>query len=154
MYSYKKCQKIDCKVSPYSANFKFLFLKNNLFLPIKNNSNCDSSFFIYIIICIRCNSFYIGEYGRLVKDRLKEHLYCIKTFIPYVKFNSVSKHFNLKGYNYSEDFKFLILNTNLLNMDERKHIERKLILLLKNFDIKIMNEDFSSVYNNLYSIKC
>ena len=54
----------------------------------------------------------MGEFGRCVKDRIREHLYSIDKFVPYNKHTPVSCHFNLSGHN-KKYFRFMIFRQNL-----------------------------------------
>jgi hypothetical protein len=151
---YKKCNNSNCNVCKFSSNSSVIKFTNNLKLPISCFSSCDSSNFIYFIKCKKCNYFYIGESSRTVKERLNEHVYYIKSFIPYIKnFKSTSIHFNLKGHNLS-DFSFYIFSKDLVDDTYRFHIEAKLIYIMKNIlKVNIMNNKFPSPFNNIYDIR-
>ena len=151
---YIKCNNEDCNVCRFSSNSNLIKFTNNLKFPINCSSSCDSSHIIYFIKCKKCNYFYIGESSRTAKERLGEHLYYIKNFVPYIKnFKSTSIHFNLKGHDLS-DFSFYIFSTDLKDDTYRFHLEAKLIFILKHiFKIKLMNNKFPSFYNNIYDIK-
>jgi hypothetical protein len=154
---YKKCEDINCLVCIYSSNFYFIKI-NDLFLPIRNNSSCDSVGIIYIICCFKCNYFYIGESGRTVKDRIYEHLRNIKNF-NYNIINSlinindtcIAEHFNKKGHNLLIDFKFCIFESKVTNTEIRKSIETDLINLFKLFNINILNNKFKQPNRNKIS---
>ena len=83
--------------------------------------------------------------------RIKEHLKSILKFQPYIKFTPVSNHFNLNDHSI-KDFSFFVYEINLDNDFKRKFIERKLIKLLKDNNVKLINIDFSSIYSNNYQI--
>ena len=106
----KKCKIYSCKVCPYFSNSYFLKI-NNFYLPIDFDTNCNTKSAVYAINFTLCKDiYYIGETGRLVSTRIKEHLRDIKHFIAYIQFNSVvSHHFNLKGHILDRDFKFYVL---------------------------------------------
>ena len=67
-------------------------------IEITDRFDCISANVIYCITCTRCKMLYIGETGRGLGDRFREHL------IDRVKNNDrdaskpVSKHFNLPGH--------------------------------------------------------
>ena len=122
-------------------------------LPLKNNSDCNSSGVIYIIKCKKCKCFYIGESSRTITTRIKEHLYSINSFIPYSKHTPVSCHFNLPSHNKDKDFLFTIYQSNIANNFERRLVERKLIMQLLFHNINLINIDTSSsIYLNNFNI--
>ena len=137
-YKYKNCTNSICNICKFS--YKLSFLKNNtLFLPFKSNSNCNSIGFIYIIICKKCNVFYIGESKRKVKDRLNEHIRNIKNFkinlneslINIANKTEVAIHFNERGHDLESDLKFCIFECNINFDPYRKSIETDLINMFK-----------------------
>ena len=153
-FNYKKCNKTSCKLCIYSDNSKYLYLpKNgNFFLPITTNATCTSSQIVYIIKCIKCNVFYIGETGRTALVRIREHICNIKKFIPFEeRVTSVSQHFNLKGHT-PDDFKFIIISKNL-EISSRIFLEKKLIYLFQLHKINIINTEFPNIYSNNLSIR-
>ena len=149
---YYNCNNLNCKICSFSLNYKYLLLNNNFYLPIFNNSNCKSSHFIYIILCEKCNCFYIGQSYRTVEKRLIEHINNIKKFICYEKYNTVvSIHFNLKGHTLKH-FKFIIIANNIIDDNLRLHIEAKYINLFLQLNQKILNDHTPYIYNNINKI--
>ena len=149
--SYKKCNLSNCSICSFSNSLKFLNL-NSLYLPILTNASCISTKVVYILHCNKCNSFYIGETSRTVKDRISEHLGDINYFRPYEKrVTPISKHFNLFDHSLS-NFSFVVFDKDL-DDDLRLNLEAQLIQLFLRLKIKIINEKFPSMYNNLFKIK-
>ena len=147
---YKRCTQKDCLICKYSNEQSYLKL-NNFFLPISTNASCNSSKIIYIIKCNKCNFYYIGESKRTVKARISEHLRSIKFFIPYTKYiTPVSIHFNLKDHVIS-NFNFFIFDENLDDI-LRFNIEAQIIRLFQLLNIKLLNESYPSIYNNIFKI--
>ena len=153
-FRYRMCMKVNCIICKFSLNINYLFLPNfnNFFLKIYNNTNCNTNNLVYVIKCIKCDAFYIGETGRSASKRISEHIQDISKFLPYKKYTSVSRHFNLKGH-IEDDFKFFIYKSDFTSSYERKYTERTLIYFFKKFNIHIINEDFPSIYNNLFQVK-
>ena len=58
---------------------------------IQQSFTCVSSALIYAIICIRCGELYIGQTGRRLADRCREHLGNIRRNTTD---NDVARHFN------------------------------------------------------------
>lgn len=145
-YHFKKCDKINCKICKFSQPFHY-FNCNNLTIPFRSNSNCESIGFIYIIYCLKCKHFYIGESGRKVKDRLDEHLKNIINFkkdlnnslINLDKCSETAIHFNLSGHDIKKDFRFCIFENNVNNKEIRRSIETDLMHLFKNTNNIIIN---------------
>jgi hypothetical protein len=94
-----------------------------------------------VIICKKCNLFYIGESGRSAKVRLSEHLNNIDN---YIKFGShlteVSSHFGQHNHDKNKDISFSILRKDVSDTFKRKSIEADLINVFKSFNIGILND--------------
>lgn len=86
-----KCLNINCKKCDY-------IMEGNTFKSTHNNSqyfvrgkiDCTSSNLIYLITCNKCGLQYVGETGRMLRDRINDHLSRIRTHKP----TPVGKHFN------------------------------------------------------------
>jgi len=113
--SIKKISKCNnCRICNFIYKSSFIKLKNNYNFYMLSNGNCNSSNLIYIIICIKCNIFYIGETSNTLCKRISDHLDDIINFIPF-EVNTkkeVAYHFNLKPHNYLYDFKCLLFRDN------------------------------------------
>ena len=83
-YFSKPCILINCKVCEFLYIRDSIKFNKDFCLPIQNESDCNSIGCIYIIYCNLCNCYYIGETGKSLKVRLKQHIYKIKTFIQAV----------------------------------------------------------------------
>ena len=136
IYSTKKCNK--CFICNFVLETSFLNLNNTFILPLKSNCNCESKKVVYIIKCLKCNIFYIGESEGSAKNRIKQHIYSIKRFIPYQTMHSlvVAEHFRLKEHVLSEHFRFCIFNKNL-DTNFRMSVETDLINLFRQFSTTI-----------------
>ena len=133
----KKCNdKCFCKFNYDKNQIKI----NSFILPMFTNSNCQLSRCIYILICVKCYIYYIGQTGRSFSDRFYQHAYNIKKFKAIVNEKSeVAQHFNLKTHNYINDLKFLIFKDNL-ELSERLSIENDLINLFLKLRLNILNK--------------
>jgi hypothetical protein len=138
--SNRKCTNNNCKICKL-FNIKRCCLNNQFSLPILDNCSCDSQNIIYVIICKKCNLFYIGESGRSAKVRLSEHLNNIDN---YIKFGShlteVSSHFGQHNHDKNKDISFSILRKDVSDTFKRKSIEADLINVFKSFNIGILND--------------
>ena len=72
----------------------------------KHNITCNSSNVIYCIECTKCQKRYVGQTKIKIKERLREHIYGIKT----QKETDVSYHFNTEGHRGRHDMKVYILD--------------------------------------------
>ena len=138
-----------------------IIFEKDLFLPKQNNSSIE---IIYIINCMKCNVFYIGESKRATKDRIREHLNNIKklrlakekdiidVLINENKWSEVAKHFNLSEHNLDDHFKFYVFDSNVINDECRFSIETDLINIFKELNLNILNDvnKQPSVYNTKY----
>ena len=123
----KKCKKNNC-YSCYFLNEDNFIKFNSFYLPIQDNTSCESIGVIYIIKCKLCPVFYIGETERTAVKRLNEHLYDIDKFTPYIMTSSpVAYHFNLKNHNKMDHLEFFILTDNINDINLRKYWEAQYI---------------------------
>ena len=97
--------------------------------------------FIYCITCTLCNKLYIGESGRKLGDRFREHLLDVKN-----KGSDLSKpmarHFNLPGHSH-EHMEIYGTYLHLGNNETRKRKEQRLIFKLGTLAPNGINERFS-----------
>ena len=157
-FKYKKCNNTNCTICKFSLNYHF-FNCRNLMLPFKSHSTCHSLGIIYIIFCMKCKLFYIGESERSVKKRIGEHINKITFFkknimnslIDFDRQSEVAIHFNQTGHNYIDDFRFCIFESNVINKEIRRSIETDLINIFKNSNNKIINS--VNKQPSLYNIK-
>lgn len=91
---------------------------------ITKSFTCTSTNIIYGIICLKCGILYIGETGRQLKERIREHLRDVKK-------NTMNKevaiHFNQSGHSIQDLGVFGIqyfLNQNKRRLEESKLIKK------------------------------
>ena len=110
------------------------------------NSNCNSINSVYIIVCIKCKCFYVGETERTIRKRIIEHLSKIRSFLKYgINKNEVSLHFGNESHSVNRDFKFVIFKNDLLR-EARKSIEADLINIFKRVNANIINDYIPNIY--------
>ena len=126
----------------YVAAKKFWFgtveLIENLFFHI---ANCTTSNIIYCITCSLCNKLYIGESGRKLGDRFREHLLDVKNKGSDLS-KPVARHFNLPGHSH-EHMEICGIYLHLGNNETRKRKEQGLIFKLGTLAPNGINERFS-----------
>ena len=105
---------------------------------IEQEVDCQTKNVIYCITCKKCKMQYIGETGRVAKERFKEH-------ISYVENKQLEKatgeHFNLRGHSVS-DMEFAVLEK-VFSQDPGVRKERE-SLYIKNFNTKYKGINKSS----------
>ena len=57
--------------------------------------NCSSTGVIYLTTCTHCNKQYVGQTGRKLKERMREHLYNM-----YQKKEVTGLHYSLPGHSH------------------------------------------------------
>ena len=140
----RSCLK-NCNICPLINSKPYIKL-GNLWLPMLCNANCETTNLVYIVQCIKCDMFYIGETSKSLLIRINQHLNAIKRFIPYFKKeNEIAVHFRSVGHNIPNDFRVCVFRDNLIDTTIRRSVEMDLILLFKNvFNFEILN---SKIYN-------
>ena len=68
-----KCARARCKTCPFICNVKKLSGPKRS-IKITDHFTCTSTNVIYCITCTLCKKLYIGETGRRLGDRFREHL--------------------------------------------------------------------------------
>ena len=134
-------------------------IDRNSLLPYKDKQNnltidtCTSNNLIYIIICKKCNLFYVGETGDTLKTRISQHINHILKFKPYEKYHDkeVARHFRRDRHKLS-DLKVCIFRTGLYEIQTRKYLELDLINRL-NINKKRCLNLFKSKLNKKFIFK-
>ena len=100
-----KCTKKDCMYCNLLDRGGKITNENESY-STKTEITCNSSNVIYCLECKKCNKKYVGQTKRKIKDRVREHLYGIKS----QKDTDISYHFNTKGHKGKNDVKVYILD--------------------------------------------
>jgi uncharacterized protein with HEPN domain len=128
----EKCNELNCNICKFIYDKYYIDLNyNNLKLNLLSNATCNTENIIYIIICTKCNLYYIGETSKKLKERIQQHLNNINNFIPFIKYHDkiIAKHFRSNNHSLKE-LKVCVFKTNLENLKERKDKEQDLINFL------------------------
>ena len=92
--------------------------------------------------------FYVGQTKQSISKRIRQHISCIKCFIPFLRFTSeVGFHFNLKGHEISKHFRFCVFKSNINDDILRYSVETDIINLIKLFHPPILNLNTPSIYS-------
>ena len=145
-HKYTNCLENNCGICKYSLPVTYLKL-NDFYLPILNNSSCDAKNAVYIIKCIICDSYYIGQ-TECIKTRLYTHIRgCKFNIIPHSNnCSGVVEHFNKNDTCVINYFSFVVFRNNINNKFNRLNIETQLIHLFIDLGIKIMNDKIPDKY--------
>jgi len=130
---FKTIKCFNCLICRYIYTQSYVKLKNSeISINILCNANCQTSHIVYIILCLKCNVFYMGETSKTLTVRISQHLNHIKKFRAFKKYQNkeIAKHFNLKGHNLNDHFKCCIFKDNLTEVEIRKSTEMDLVNFL------------------------
>lgn len=123
-----KCNSIKCimciKYSRETSTIKST--TNGRIFSITDKMTCNSCNLIYLIHCGKCQTQYIGETGRTVKDRLNDHCSAIKT----KKQTAVAIHFNSMGHSEKDLNITAIEQLKTKNIADRRDKEKHWIKLI------------------------
>lgn len=128
-YSRNDCQ--CCKQVVPTTTFKSTTTKE--VFKIRHQTNCKSTYAIYLMECKRCKVQYIGKCESTFNVRLNNHrkdaLHPTNSTIP------ASKHFSNQSHNFNRDAKFIIIET-ITDKSKTKEEKQQILLRRENFWIK------------------
>ena len=103
-----KCSKKNCKYcSLLDRSGEIKSKKSGEKFHTKTNITCKSSNIVYCIECKQCQTQYVGQTLRMMKERIGEHL----SHIQKKRWkNDVPVHFNLDGHHGENDVRVYILD--------------------------------------------
>ena len=93
-------------------------------VKITDRFTCISANVIYCITCTLCNKLYIGETGRRLGDRFREHLRDVEKNDKDAS-KPVARHFNLPNHS-KKHMAICSLSLHLGTTESRKNLEQKL----------------------------
>ena len=135
-----KCSRTRCNTCPFIHNTVNISGPKRS-IKVTDRFDCTSSNVIYCITCTLCKMLYIGETGRRLGDRFREHLRDVKNNDNDAS-KPVSKHFNLPGHSF-ENMVVCGLRLHLGNTESRKTSEQKFIFQIGTLAPHGINERFS-----------
>ena len=116
-----------CKTCPFISNTVNISGPNRS-VKVTDHFTCISSNVIYCITCTLCKKIYIGETGRRLADRFREHLRDAEQNNTDAS-RPVARHFNLPNHSHhNRTICGLYLHHG--NTESRKNLEQKLIFQL------------------------
>ena len=114
-----KCASIRCRACNYiveTTTFTCTVTKRNFI--ILQHISCVTKNLVYLITCRLCSLQYIGETGRMLRDRINDHLSAIRLN----KDTPIGKHFNLPLHSISH-FSIMGVESNLDGITLRRNRE-------------------------------
>ena len=134
------CSRKVCNTCPF-INSKTHIRGPNGSYQVNDHFDCTTSNIIYCITCTLCNKLYIGESGRKLGDRFREHLLDVKNKGSDLS-KTVAGDFNLPGHSH-EHMEICGIYLHLGNNETRKRKEQRLIFKLGTLAPNGINERFS-----------
>ena len=114
---------MTCKFHAFDCD-SFTSTTFNATFSFTDSFNCKTRNIIYLITCSKCNVQYVGETGRCLSERLKNHRSCILTRKP----TPISAHFNEPGHEITRHLKAITIDKITDSIDStRTRKERELI---------------------------
>ena len=117
-----KCARARCKTCPFICNVEKLSGPKRS-IKITDHFTCTSANVIYCITCTLCKKLYIGETGRRLGDRFREHLCDIEKDDKNAS-KPVARHFNLPNHS-MQHMTVCGLSLHQGNTESRKTLEQK-----------------------------
>ena len=116
------CKRTRCKTCPFLSNTVKISGRNRS-VKVTDNFNCITTNVIYCITCTLCKKIYIGETGRRLADRFREHLRDAEQNNTDAS-KSVARHFNLPNHSH-HNMTICGLSLHHGNTESRKNISNK-----------------------------
>ena len=135
-----KCARSRCKTCPFIHNVEKISGPKRS-IKIIDHFTCTSANVIYCITCTYCNKLYIGETGRRLGDRFREHLRDVERNDKDAS-KPVARHFNLP-YHSKQHMAVCGLSLHLGSSESRKTLEHKFIFQIGTLNPHGINERFS-----------
>ena len=110
-------------------------------VKITDRFTCTSANVIYCITCTLCKKLYIGETGRRLGDRFREHLRDVEKNDKDAS-KPVARHFNLPNH-FKEHMSICGLSLHQGTTDSRKNLEQRFIFQIGTLNPHGINERFS-----------
>ena len=135
-----KCTRTRCKTCPFISNTVKISGPNRS-AKIPDQFTCISANVIYCITCTLCKKIYIGETGRRLADRFREHLRDVEKNDTDAS-KPVARHFNLPNHSH-HNMTICGLSLHHGNTGSRKNLEQKFIFQLSTLYPHGINEHLS-----------
>ena len=135
-----KCARARCKTCPFIYNVEKLSGPKRS-IKITDHFTCTSANVIYCITCTLCKKLYIGETGRRLGDRFREHLRDVEKDDKDAS-KPVARHFNLPNHS-KQHMAVCGLSLHQGSTESRKTLEQRFIFQIGTLNPHGINERFS-----------
>ena len=135
-----KCARSRCKTCPFIHNVEKISGPKRS-IKITDHFTCTSANVIYCITCTYCNKLYIGETGRRLGDRFREHLHDVERNDKDAS-KPVARHFNLPNHS-KQHMAVCGLSLYQGSSESRKTLEQKFIFQIDTLNSHGINERFA-----------
>ena len=135
-----KCARARCKTCHFICNVEKLSGPKRS-IKITDHFTCTSANVIYCITCTLCKKLYIGETGRQLGDRFRDHLRDIEKDDKNAS-KPVARHFNLPNHS-MQHMVVYGLSLHQGSTESRKTLEQKFIFQIGTINPLGINERFS-----------
>ena len=135
-----KCARARCKTCPFIRNVEKISGPKRS-IKITDHFTCTSANVIYCITCTLCKKLYIGETGRRLGDRFREHLRDVEKDDQNAS-KPVARHFNLPNHS-NQHMVVCGLSLHQGSTESRKTLEQKFIFQIGTLNPNGINERFS-----------
>lgn len=131
----KKCGNRRCLTCDFICEDKVVVGPKSSF-EVRCKFTCNSTGLVYCIVCNKCGELYVGETGRALKERFREH----RLSVINKEDKEVAHHFNSQGHDVKDmSILGLVYKDGLVS---RRLQEQKIIAKLGCFLGRGMNTDF------------
>ena len=135
-----KCARARCKTCPFIYNVEKLSGPKRS-IKITDHFTCTSANVIYCITCTLCKKLYIGETGRRLGDRFREHLRDVEKDDKDAS-KPVARHFNMPNHS-KQHMAVCGLSLHQGSTESRKTLEQRFIFQIGTLNPHRINERFS-----------
>ena len=135
-----KCARARCKRCPFIRNVEKISGPKRS-ITITDLFTCISANVIYCITCTLCKKIYIGETGRRLGDRFREHLRDVEKDENNAS-KPIARHFNLPNH-FKQHMPVCGLPLHQGSTESRKTLEQKFIFQIGSLNPHGINERFS-----------
>ena len=135
-----KCARARCKTCPFIRNVEKISGPKRS-IKITDHFTCTSANVIYCITCTLCKKLYIGETGRRLGDRFREHLRDVEKDDQNAS-KPVARHFNLSNHS-NQHMAVCGLSLHQGSTESRKILEQKFIFQIGTLNPNGISERYS-----------
>ena len=135
-----KCACARCKTCPFICNVEKLSGPKRS-IKITDHFTCASANVIYCITCTLCKKLYIGETGRRLGDRSREHLRDVEKDDKNAS-KPVARHFNMPNHS-MQHMTFCGPSLDQGNTESRESLEPKFMFQIGTLNPHGINKRFS-----------